>query len=41
MILTREIEIKLNRGNIPYFKKWFKSNHIGDIIMIPSKNIIW
>lgn len=41
MILTKEIEIKLNKGNIPYYKqhKEYINNKIGDKIKVPLKYI--
>lgn len=40
MILTEEIEIKLNRGNIPFYKQHdeYKKFKIGDIIKVPLEH---
>lgn len=39
MILTKTVEIKLNRGNIPHYKQHeiFKNTKLGDIINVPVK----
>jgi hypothetical protein len=41
MILTKEVEIKLNRGNIPFYKQHdeYKKFKIGDVIKVPLKYI--
>lgn len=41
MILTKEIEIKINAGNIPYYKNIdiFKNIKKGDIILVPLRYI--
>lgn len=41
MILTKEVTIKLNRGNIPYWKKYdeYKKMKIGDIIIVPIEKL--
>jgi len=39
MILTKEIKVKLNRGNIPHYKQYeeFQKSKIGDVIIVPIK----
>lgn len=41
MILTKEVTIKLNRGNIPYWKQYdeYKKTKIGDTIVVPIENV--
>lgn len=41
MLLTEKVKVKINKGNIPYYKKFdeYKHVHIGDEIDVDIKHL--